>query len=115
MPYKQDTSSNPRSAAMLAFHIDEAVQGAKNARMEQRTTQQAKELIELAASLLGVNASEFTVIAATRAARETVREYETTALTPSDHKAFMQAFDATDPTPDLVSLMRLHSEVTGEK
>jgi uncharacterized protein (DUF1778 family) len=74
--------------------------------MEQRTSQRAKTLIEQAAWLLGINASEFTVSAAAKAARETLREYEETVLTEKDHEAFLRAWDATEPTADLVRLMR---------
>ena len=48
---------------MPIFHAEPAAPGQKTARMEQRTTEQAKNLIERAAALLGVNASEFTVAA----------------------------------------------------
>ena len=80
--------------------------------MEQRTTPQAKELIERAACLLGINASEFTVAAAAKMARETLRDYESTALQPSAHAAFMAAMEATEPTKGLVDLMTLHAEVS---
>jgi uncharacterized protein (DUF1778 family) len=100
---------------MLSFEIDEAVQGAKTARMEQRTTQQAKDLIERAASLLGINASEFTVVAAMRAARQTMRDYSITVLEAEQHRAFLDALDATEPTPDMRSLMKLHAEVRTSK
>lgn len=99
---------------MLAFYDDadtRAPASAKAARMEQRTTLEAKSLIERAARAVGVNASEFIIATATRAARETLRECETTALKPEAHEAFMRAFEATEPTPELVDLMRLHAEV----
>ncbi len=79
----------------------------KTARMEQRTTQEAKELIEQAASFYGINASEFITSAAVKAARETLKEYRVTKLTAKDHDAFMRAFDATEPTTDLRALMSL--------
>ena len=100
---------------MLAYKTDYSIHGTKSVRMEQRTTQQAKELIEQAACLLGVNASEFTVAAAARVARETLRDYENTALQPSAHAAFMRAMEATEPTADLVALMKLHAEVSKAK
>ncbi|WP_375459187.1 DUF1778 domain-containing protein [uncultured Enterovirga sp.] len=80
--------------------------------MEQRTTVEAKALIERGARALGLTASEFTVAAACRAARETLRDYELTVLTPLDHHAFMAAFDAMEPAPELVELMRLHPKVS---
>jgi uncharacterized protein (DUF1778 family) len=100
---------------MLAYQADSSAEGTKSARMEQRTTAEAKELIERAAHLLGVNPSEFTVSAATRAARQTLKDYEMTVLQPSAHAAFLQAMDATEPTADLVDLMKMHSQMTKTK
>jgi uncharacterized protein (DUF1778 family) len=100
---------------MLPYQTDFALQGRKTARLEQRTTQQAKELIEQAASLLGVNASDFVISVATKAARETLRDYEQTRLTAPAHEAFLRALDATLPSDKLVDLMRLHKEVSATK
>lgn len=100
---------------MLAYQTDFSVQGQKTARMEQRTTQQAKELIEQAACLLGINASEFIVAAAAKAAREALRDYEQTKLTAPAHEAFLRALDATTPSDKLVDLMRMHKEVATQK
>jgi uncharacterized protein (DUF1778 family) len=100
---------------MLAYQTDFTVYGQKTARMEQRTTQQAKELIEQAACLLGVNASEFMVSMAAKAARETLRDYEQTRLTAPAHDAFLRALDATEPSDKLVDLMRMHNEVSAQK
>lgn len=100
---------------MHAFQPEPAASGQKTARMEQRTTEQAKNLIERAAALLGVNASEFTVAAATRAARETLRDYETTAIRAADHDALRRALDALEPTDDLVALMKLHDQATAAR
>lgn len=99
---------------MLAYQADSSLQGVKSARMEQRTTEQAKELIEHAARLCGINASEFTVAAATKAARETLRDYENTILTPKDHAAFLSALEATEPTAELVGLMELHAKLAAK-
>ncbi len=100
---------------MLSYEADSSLHGTKSARMEQRTTQQAKDLIEKAANLLGVSPSEFTVQAAAAAARQTVSAYETTALKPSAHEAFFKALDATEPTPDLAALLQMHAEVQKAK
>lgn len=100
---------------MLPHQKDAAARGAKTARMEQRTTPQTKELIEQAATLLGINPSEFMIAAAVRAARETVASHERTVLTPASHDAFMQALDATEPTAKLMELMQLHADVTTPK
>jgi uncharacterized protein (DUF1778 family) len=99
---------------MLAYQADDdSLHGTKTVRMEQRTTAQTKELIEKAACLLGINASEFTISAAAKAARDTLNEYEITVLQPSEHAAFMAAMEATEPTNSLVNLMKLHVEVSG--
>ena len=100
---------------MLAYQTDFAVEGRKTARLEQRTTQQAKELIEQAACLLGVNASEFMVSVAAKAARDTLRDYEQTRLAAPAHDAFLRALDATKPSNKLVDLMRMHKEVAAQK
>src|ERR1700726_3225983 len=103
-------------STMLAFEEETCVaRGQKSARMEQRTTVEAKEIIDRAARLLGVNSSEFVVTVAARVARETIRDYEQTKLTAPDHEAFLRAFEATEPTPMLVSLMKLHNEVSKPK
>jgi uncharacterized protein (DUF1778 family) len=93
---------------MFAYKQDETTAGAKSARMEQRITQEAKDLIEQAAGIYGINASEFTTIAAVRAARDALKEHQVTVLSPKAHKAFMSAFDATEPTEDLRRLMALN-------
>jgi uncharacterized protein (DUF1778 family) len=89
--------------------------GSRTARMEQRTTPEAKELIERAANLLGVNASEFLVSNGVAAARETIRRFDSTVIQPEDRDAFMQAFDDTEPNGDLVDLMTLHRRVTSRR
>jgi uncharacterized protein (DUF1778 family) len=100
---------------MLAYEADLSVEGQKTARMEQRTTRQAKELIEQAASLLGVNASEFMVSVAAKAAREILRDHEQTRLTAPAHQEFIRALDATEPPAKLVALMKMHKEASGQK
>jgi uncharacterized protein (DUF1778 family) len=93
---------------MAAHKEDVATTGVKTARMEQRTTEEAKALIEQAAGIYGINASEFTTMAAVKAARDTLKEYQITALSPKAHAAFMRAFDATEPTEELRALMALN-------
>jgi uncharacterized protein (DUF1778 family) len=93
---------------MFVRKEDEATVGVKNARMEQRTTQEAKELIEQAAGIYGISASEFTTMAAVKAARDTLKEYQVTVITPKAHAAFMRAFEATEPTEELRALMALN-------
>jgi len=100
---------------MLAYEADTSLHGTKSARMEQRTTQQAKDMIDKAANLLGVSPSEFTVHAAAKEARQTLAAYEMTMLNPSAHEAFFKALDATEPTDDLAALLRMHAEVQNAK
>ena len=88
--------------------------GTKTVRLEQRTTPETKELIEQAARLQGVKASEFVIAHAAIAARETINRLEVTTLTADDCDAFMRAFHA-EPTPSLVELMRAHHEITDTK
>lgn len=97
---------------MLAFKDDECTRAPRTARMEHRIAPEAKDTVERAARSLGVSPSDFVTVSAVRAARETLQSYETTTLKPEAHKAFMAAFDAAEPTPALVDLMRLHAEVT---
>lgn len=80
--------------------------GTRTARLEQRTTPETKDLIERAALLQGVNASEFMLAHAAQAARETINRLEGTVLTAADRRAFLQAFDA-EPTAELISLLTL--------
>ena len=86
----------------------------KTVRMEQRITRETKDLIELAARLQGINASEFVISHACIAARTTINQLESTKLSSEDRDAFMQAFDA-EPTPELTRLMHLHSDVSNPK
>jgi uncharacterized protein (DUF1778 family) len=99
---------------MLSFQAH-AQEGARTARMEQRTTPETKELIERAAYLQGVNASEFLVAHAALAARETISRFESTVVRPEDRDAFIRAFDDTEPNKDLVDLMALHGRVTSKR
>jgi uncharacterized protein (DUF1778 family) len=99
---------------MLAFRAAPQT-GARTARMEQRTTRETKELIERAAYLQGVNASEFLVAHGAIAAKETIRRFEDTVIRPEDRDAFMRAFDDTEPNQDLVDLMTMHRQVTSRK
>jgi uncharacterized protein (DUF1778 family) len=100
---------------MLAYEKDDALRGGKTVRMEHRTTQKVKSLIEEAAHLLGVNASEFTTMAAAAAARAALKDYHMTIVTSEDHTAFCKALDADEPADDLVDLMRMHADVSARK
>jgi uncharacterized protein (DUF1778 family) len=93
---------------MLALREDVLLKGGRTARMEQRTTKEAKKIIEEAASLLGVNGSEFTTQAAVKAAKETIDNYGSTRLTRIDQEAFARAIDNVEPNEALIAFMRQH-------
>ena len=88
--------------------------GTRTARLEQRMTPETKDLIERAAALQGVNASEFILAHAAEAARETIKRLDATVLTVADRDAFFQAFDA-EPTPELVALIGVHKDLNAGK
>jgi uncharacterized protein (DUF1778 family) len=96
---------------MLPFQ-EAAQTGTRSARLESRVTPQIKELIERAAFLQGVTATDFVVAYAVTAARETINRLESTVLRPEDRDAFMRAFEDTKPNKTLVDLMALHRRVT---
>jgi uncharacterized protein (DUF1778 family) len=83
--------------------------------MEQRTTAETKELIERAAELQGINASEFLIAHGTAAARETIQRLEGTVLHPEDRDAFMRAFDDDKPSKALVELLATHRRITARR
>jgi uncharacterized protein (DUF1778 family) len=83
--------------------------------MEQRTTVETKELIERAAQLQGVNASEFLIVHGTAAARQTINRLEGTVLRPEDRDAFMRAFDDDKPNKALVELLTAHRRITARR
>lgn len=97
---------------MLAYADDACAPAPRTERMEHRVSPEAKSIIERAARSLGVKPSDFVTSTATRAARDTLQSYERTALKPEAHRAFLAAFDATEPTAGLLDLMSLHAEVT---
>ena len=84
----------------------------KTERMALRTSTEAKNLIESAARAVGLNASEFVTAAACREARETLRRCEMTTIPLKVGRAFVDAFERSEPAPALVELMRLHRSVT---
>ena len=97
---------------MLDFKLDTDQQDRPaRARLDLRTSPEAKTLIESAARALGINLSEFVIAAACREARETLRLCESTRIPPEAAQAFVDAFEREEPAPALVDLMRLHAKV----
>lgn len=79
----------------------------RSARMEQRISTEDKALIERAAALLGLNASEFMVEQGLRAARETLTRFRVTVATQDDAQVLLRALDeANEPTEALGALMQ---------
>jgi uncharacterized protein (DUF1778 family) len=71
-----------------------------------------KQLIEHAAALQGMNASEFVLAHSVSAAHETINRLETTRLTPEDRDAFRRAFEDESINATLADLFDLHRRVT---
>ena len=80
----------------------------RTARLEQRMHPSTKALIEHAASLQGMNASEFVLAHSVSAARATINRLETTRLAPEDRDAFVRAFEDESVNAALVDIFRLH-------
>jgi uncharacterized protein (DUF1778 family) len=79
---------------MLAFRDTTAeVREPKSARLEQRTKPKVKEVIERAASTLGVDTSDFVISAAYKEAMSTLEAYSRTSLTREATAAFFAAID----------------------
>ena len=87
----------------------------RSARMEQRVSLRDKELIERAASLQGIKASEFVVSQSVTAARETISRLEVTRLTAEDRDAFLRAFEDEEVNEALVDVFRLRSAVEAKR
>ncbi|HEX5318779.1 MAG TPA: DUF1778 domain-containing protein [Stellaceae bacterium] len=96
--------------------LEEVAQtGARTARLESRVTPEIKALIERAASLQGLNTTDFLVAHGAKAARETINQIEGTVLRPEDRDSFMRAFDDAAPNRELVELMRLRARVAAQR
>lgn len=63
------------------------------ARINLRTSAEAKEMIERAATLMGTTVSSFMLQNAYESARRVVSEYDTLTLTQRDFKAFTASIE----------------------
>lgn len=81
-------------------------------RLEQRLSPRAKSIIEQAAALQGVSASEFARSHTLQAARETIGRMEVTRLSDEDRDAFLRAFDDACPNEALIDIFELHAQAT---
>jgi uncharacterized protein (DUF1778 family) len=84
----------------------------RSARLEQRMAPSTKELIEHAAALQGMNASEFVLAHSVSAARDTINRLESTRLAPEDRDAFMRAFEDESINRALVDVFKVHRRAT---
>lgn len=97
---------------MLAFRdttVD--VREPKSARLEQRTKPRVKEIIERAASTLGVDTSDFVISAAYREAMTTLEAFSKTTLNNESSKRFLIVLDKmTCANEAMKSLMNDYEE-----
>ena len=79
----------------------------ESARINLRTSPEAKALIERAAAIMGSTVSSFMLQNAYEAARRLVAEQEVITLSDRDRDAFLAALEnPPEPTQALVDLMR---------
>lgn len=82
----------------------------ESARINLRTSPEAKALIERAAAIMGSTVSSFMLQNAYEAARRLVAEQEVITLSDRDRDAFLAALEnPPEPTQALFDLMRLRS------
>ena len=96
---------------MLAF-TTQTDDDRRTERLEQRLSPRAKDLIEHAAALQGVTASEFARSHTMQAAHETISRMEVTRLAAEDRDAFLRAFEDERPNQAMSDIFELHAHVT---
>jgi uncharacterized protein (DUF1778 family) len=79
------------SAPAQKSTVPRAPRANKGDRIEARLSREAKTIIEHAASLEGVSASDFVVSHAQQAARQVISDHERWRLDRSQSEAFVQA------------------------
>ena len=96
---------------MLAFttHSDDE---RRTERLEQRLSPRAKDVIEQAAALQGVTASEFARSHTLQAAYETIGRMEVTRLAVEDRTTFLRALDDERTDEALIDILELHAQAT---
>jgi uncharacterized protein (DUF1778 family) len=84
---------------------------ARSERLEARISKEQKQLFTKAAALDGCSLSEFVVSSAQEAARKTIKEHETLALSARDQEIFVAALlDDTPPGDRLRQAARRYLE-----
>lgn len=82
----------------------------ESARINLRTSPEAKALIERAAAIMGSTVSSFMLQNAYEAASRVVAQQEIITLSDRDRDAFLNALEnPAEPTQALIDLMRLRS------
>lgn len=84
----------------------------RTARIEQRVSPRTKSLIERAAALQGLTASEFMIVHGVSAAQDTINRLERTRAEVRDRKVFLQVFGDASANHSLVDLFILHASAT---
>lgn len=79
----------------------------ESARINLRTSQELKDLIERAASLSGATVSSFMLQSAADVARRMLAQQEVITLSDRDRDTFLKALDnPSEPAQALIDLMR---------
>lgn len=84
----------------------------RTARIEQRVSPRTKGLIEHAAALQGLTASEFMIAHGVSAAQDTINRLEGTRLVAEDRTAFLRALDDESANDTLTDLFALHAQAS---
>ena len=85
----------------------------KNARLDIRTTQNVKEMIERASNLTGRSITDFVIASAEEEARRTIRDHEAMELSKQDSKAFAEALiNPPEPSRRLEEAANRYKEST---
>jgi uncharacterized protein (DUF1778 family) len=91
---------------------------ADSARINLRTSREAKALIERAAALMGTTVSGFMLQSSYESASRVVANHDALMLSARDFEAFMDACEnPAEPTPALIKLMSMqpmHVRLTEE-
>ena len=80
------------------------------ARINLRTSQEIKDLIERAASMSGATVSSFMLQSAADVARRMLAQQEVITLSDRDRDVFLKALDnPSEPTQALIDLLRVRA------
>ena len=87
----------------------------KDDRLEARISAEDKELLKLAADIMGCSLTEFVVRSAQEAAKKSIKEHKTMSLTVRDTEAFVNAIlKPPAPNKKLKHAAERFKEIMGE-